>query len=287
MSKLYVVMPTLNLLDMAKGAFESVVIDCETCFVLVDQASDDGTKQWAESLKEQLPANKLVHFEYIRNDPRIALAAAWNQGVDLAMKDPECKYIAIINNDIVLHPKTLIHLMRFMDKTGYLMVTADNIKDRMSIDVMKQMELPNEYTDYDCQPIGDWRAEGPDFSCFMISPECVKVIGRFDEKFIGAYCEDQDYHVRIRRAYMHAKQHNDQGVDPERIHAKRLSTAPYYHYASQTVLKVDRVRDDIYAKHGLNRNRYTEKWGGEHPECMDGHGNIQPFGKAELNWRDW
>lgn len=282
-------MPVINCLDLTKAAFESIHADFEIDFILIDQASDDGTEDWGLSMEGQSNFGREhpVNFTYIRNNPRIPLAAAWNQGIDLALEDPECEHIAILNNDIVLHPKTLTNLMQFQDRTGYLLVTADNIKDRMSIDTLLRMELPLPYIDYDCQPINDWRAEGPDFSCFMISPDFVRVIGRIDENYLGAYCEDWDTHRRIRAAYMHAKEHNDQGIDPERIHAKRLSTAPYYHYASQTISRNLDLKGIVSAQHARNIAYYESKWGTTHNDAMDGLGNKQPFGDATKNWRDW
>ena len=283
MSKLYIVMPVINCLEMTKEAFNSIKSEVSWSFTLIDQESNDGTEQWARTWsKDNSP-----FFHYIKNSPRIPLAAAWNQGACKAFEDPECEYVAVVNNDVIFHPKTFDHLRKFMDKTGYLMVTGDNIKDRMSKDVMLQMELPEPYTDYDCQEITDWRAEGPDFSCFMINRKFFEVIGYFDENFQGAYCEDQDAHVRIRRAFTHIKQFNDQNIDANRVHAKRLSTAPYYHYASQTMAKNIPLRTEITTKHGKNQNYYLRKWGAEHPEAMDGKGNIQPFGDARWNWRNW
>ena len=147
----------------------------------------------------------------------------------------------------------------------------------------------DDYTvcDYDCNEIVDWRAEGPDFSCFMINPDTIKVVGFFDENFKGAYCEDWDYHRRIAAARIHTEQHDDQGIDASRIHAKRLSTAPYMHYSSQTLIKNRKLRHEVSMQHGRNRSYYLRKWGAEHDKAMDGMGNIQPFGDARMSWRDW
>lgn len=268
---------------MTTGAYNSILEsrlpETIVTFHLIDQDSNDGTREWA---KQKISET----FIYTLNSPRIALAAAWNQGVKQGL-ELGADYIGIFNNDIILHPKTIKHMIAFMDETGYLLVTADNIADRMSLDTMLRMELPNEFTDYDCEPITDWRAEGPDFSCYLINKKTIDVIGWFDEGFLGAYCEDQDYHVRIRRACEHAKQHNDQEVEHTKIHAKRLSTAPYYHFASQTVKRNPKLGPEVSRMHGQNHNYYVNKWGAGHPIAMDGKGNIQPFGDATKDWKDW
>lgn len=280
--RLYIVMPVVNCFELTKAAYESVESKIPYTFILIDNASEDHTPEWAKQM--------VVHtgnFVNVRNDVRHGVAQSWNQGIGIALKDPNCKYIAVLNNDIILHPKTLNHLMDFMDESKYLMVTGNNVQDHMSVDVMLQMELPNAFTDYDLWPIEGWRAEGPDFSCFMINRETIRVIGYFDENFVGAYCEDQDYHARFDRARRHITEHNDFDIDPNRVHAKRLSTAPYYHMSSQTLARNESLRHEISINHGHNQNYYLRKWGGEHPQVMDGHGFLTPFGDATKNWRDW
>jgi len=277
-------MPVINCLELTKAAIESIQSPCT--IILIDNASTDGTQRWGEKMNgaDMLYGKKLI---YVRNNEKKGVAASWNQGIRMAFEDDECEFVAVLNNDIVLHPKTLPHLQAFIEKTGYLMVTGDNIKDRMSIDTLLTLELPEPFTDFDTWPIEGWRAEGPDFSCFLVTRETIRVIGWFDENFLGAYCEDQDYHARLSRAREHIKKHNDQSIDASKVHFKRLSTAPYYHYASQTIARNPEIRHDAASYHGQNQSYYLRKWGGEHPEVMDGQGFMQPFGDAAKNWRDW
>lgn len=279
MSKVHIVIPVINCLDLTRQTIESIRCSETVSITLIDNDSDDGTEEWA------LNSGRIQH--YIKNTPRKGVAASWNQGVKEAMEDSRCEYIAILNNDIILHPKTLDHLIAFMDRSNYLMVTGDNIKDRMSADVMKQMELPEPFTDFDLWPIEGWRAEGPDFSCFMINKEFIRVVGLFDENFKGAYKEDQDTHRRIKAARDHIKEHDDHNIAYSRVHAKRLSTAPYYHYASQTIQLNPKLRHEISLMHGRNGDYYMRKWGADHEGAMDGQGFVTPFGDATKNWRDW
>lgn len=282
--KVHVIMPVINCIELTKPAIDSFQSKQGAMIHLIDNASTDGTQQWGNMMNGQLMAGgKTMH--YIRNEERKSVAGSWNQGVKEALADPECQYMFILNNDIVLHDKTPDHLIAFMDATGYMMVTGDNIKDRMSVEVMLQQELPKEYTDFDMNKITDWRAEGPDFSCFLITPETIEKIGWFDEKFEGAYCEDQDYHARINRAWRWGEIYGE--PNPDKMHAKRLSTAPYFHYASQTMVRNHELKHSIATYHGRNQNYYLQKWGGEHGDVMDGAGNMQPFGDATKNWKDW
>lgn len=253
---------------------------------LIDNASNDETREWGSANNgKNVGRDTTVILNYIRNEKRMSVSQSWNYGVKKAFEDPECEYVAVLNNDIILHPKTLKHLMAFMDKTGYLMVTGDNIKERMSIETLLQMELPEPYTDFDCQEITDWRAEGPDFSCFLINRETIEQIGWFDEGFEGAYMEDNDYHLRCVVAHKHIKQHRDQNIDPSRVHFKRLTTAPYYHYASQTIARNVTLRHEISTYHGRNEVYFCNKWRQMPSVAMDGNRYEQPFGDATKNWK--
>jgi glycosyltransferase involved in cell wall biosynthesis len=277
-------MPVINCIELTKPAIDSIQHKGGMVLHLIDNGSTDGTRAFGEMMHGNTMAGGKI-MNYIRNEKALSVAGSWNQGIKRALEDPECKYIFIVNNDIICHDKTLTHLISFMDATGYMMVTGDNIKDRMSIEVMVQQELPKEYTDFDMNKITDWLAEGPDFSCFLITPETIEKIGWFDEHFEGAYCEDQDYHARINRAWRWGLQYGE--PNPDKMHAKRLSTAPYFHYASQTLTRNHALRQSISTYHGRNQNYYLQKWGGEHPAVMDGAGNQTPFGDATKNWKDW
>lgn len=282
--KLHVVMPVVNAYELTEQAIDTIHNPCN--IILIDNASSDYTQRYGQA-NHNADITYARRLQYVRNEKPKSVSASWNQGIKLALEDPECEYIAILNNDILLHPKTLTHLMAFMDKTGYLVVTGDNIKDRMSHEVLFRMELPHAYTDFDLWKIEGWRAEGPDFSCYIINRETIRVIGFFDENFKGAYCEDWDFHRRIQAAREHIEKHNDFGIDASRAHAKRLSTAPYYHFASQTITRNPQIRNAIAKQHGLNQSYYIRKWGAIHDQAMDGAGFKTPFGRADMNWRDW
>lgn len=284
--KLYIVIPALNCLELTKQTIESIKANVPATILLIDNASTDGIPRYGEMMHNQEIGYGNI-LKYIRNNDRKSVAQSWNQGIRMAFEDPQCEYVAVLNNDIVLHPKTLNHLMAFMDHTGYLMVTGDNVKDRMSVEVLQTLELPNPFTDFDTWKIEGWRAEGPDFSCYMINRETIRVMGWFDENFHNAYCEDWDMHKRFQVAREHIEKHNDQQIPSERVHAKRLSTAPYYHYASQTVARNPEVRQRVAIEHGRNQGYYISKWGAIHDQAMDGVGFKTPFGDATKNWRSW
>lgn len=150
----------------------------------------------------------------ILNEENQGVAIAWNQGI-MDCYLASCDYIMVMNNDIVLDPDCLDTL------------------------VQKFIDNPNS-------PIILRTYEGG-FSCFVLTPHCWEVIGKFDEHFslIGkAYFEDNDYARRIVRA-------NYNVVSLKTAHAK--------HAMSKTRDQFGPKKHELFK---ANRDYYLLKWGG-------------------------
>jgi len=252
--KLHIVIPVLNCIDLTKQAVESFVSKVDYSIHIIDQASTDGTKQWAE-------ANQNNNFWYHGYYPRVSVSEAWNRGMQESIRDPECQYILVTNNDVIYHKTTINNLIDSMDRLNLAMVTAENIAPKMSV---AAMNVQNEWGDieFDNQPITSWMQEGPDFSCFMLKRDFPETYGWFDENYYPAYVEDQDAHIRIRKTGGHAK---------------RMTKAPYYHIASQTIAKNQQITAETHAGHNSNKGYYQKKWGASHGEMLKGKGFNTPF----------
>jgi GT2 family glycosyltransferase len=250
--KLHVVIVALNNAQMTGDALRSLKAPDGFKLHLIDQESH-----------EQFD---LSGFDstYHRFSPRVALSEAWNFGIIQALEDPECEYILIPNNDVLFHEVTVAKLIEGINTLGYAMVTAENVAPRYSVDQFFQIKNPGDI-EFDSRPIQDWREEGPDFSCFMIKRDFVKKFGFFDENFFPAYCEDQDMHARIVLSG---------------AHAKRLTTAPYYHFGSGTLANNSSIHALVSQGHNTNKVYYRKKWGNEHPEVLDRRGFQVPFNQA-------
>ena len=251
-------MVALNCVDLTIAAYKSIQSKEDFVFHLIDQASTDGTKHWAD----RMGSDRFFHHTF---NPRVSLSEAWNRGIQESLKDPECQYIFAPNNDVLFHKTTIDNLMWGIDKLGHAMVTGENIQPKMTLEEMNARESWGSW-EHDSKPVNSWLEEGPDFSCWMIKRDFVKKHGWFDENYKPAYCEDQDMHIRIRLAGNHAK---------------RLTIAPYYHIASQTVAKNANIRAEVHEGHQKNIGYYREKWGGEHGELLKGNGFKTPFNQGK------
>jgi GT2 family glycosyltransferase len=93
----------------------------------------------------------------------------------------------------------------------------------------------------------------------------IEDIGYFDENFVPAFYEDNDYHNRIKLAGGFAR---------------RITRAPYYHFGSVTA-----------RSSGVTSNRagniFYFKWNATPEECMDGKGWKHPYNEGDKDWRYW
>lgn len=194
-----------------------------TSILVIDNASTDNTPQW-------LTANS--GFSTVLFREQQSVAACWNYALDIAFPRSgvgACDAICMLNNDVEIRPDTVSWLMA----DPALFVTA--------VSVRSESEL-----NFPVAPDPAARRAHPDFSCWLMKPTCWKKVGRFDEQFEVAFCEDNDMHVRMHMA----------GIDAICL------DLPFIHHGSQTVKQADKVEQRLIQRAAdHNRERFEEKWG--------------------------
>ncbi|KKM23985.1 hypothetical protein LCGC14_1609640 [marine sediment metagenome] len=190
---------------------------------LVNQGSTDGLAQAAEALYPDVVTTH--HYP-----PLTSLAAAWNLGLSHLLEGDGGK-VLVINNDVELIPETY----RLLEDGGGF-VTA--------VGVTPTAEKPFDAT------VGDLtksRAH-PDFSAFLIRRWVWEKVGPFDERYLIAYAEDADMHVRMHRA----------GVDAKCI------DIPFLHHAAATINSLPVwEREKVARQADLNRALFKREYGCE------------------------
>jgi GT2 family glycosyltransferase len=194
----------------------------------------------------------------------IPLSAAWNMGIDQVFSAGH-EYALVCNDDVLFAPYTIDALYWAAKVGSHAVVTAQNVRGAMP-NPDSILTMPEGY-DSGVQ-LNPQFGGGPDFACFMIGWTAWNHIGRFDENFVPAYFEDNDYHRRVILSGMEAAS---------------VNTAQYYHYGSQTQ-NADSVnpvvRPEAFVR---NRNHYIVKWGGE-PGL---EAFYHPYNDPSKTWRDW
>lgn len=258
--KLGIIFPVRNVLDLTKAAIDSIITKYPYQVYVIDDRSDQLMKDWLNGKH----ADSRTDIKFI-SDPEgsTGLAYNWNLGIQMAIEDG-CDLFLILNNDIILHPQTIDNLVERIMEGDLVMATGVNVALYCTPETIK---------DY---PVGERsETEHPDFSCFMINMRFLESIGWFDEHYNGAYMEDCDTHARIALAGEKAVTCNQ---------------CPYYHYASQTILRNPQVADEIRQRHHENQQYFASKWGCNHVNDVEDMRKVYwktPFNDPNKTIKDW
>lgn len=166
-----------------------------------------------------------------------SVAQAWNKGIEEGSK-AGCDYILVINTDIVFKSNAIERLVDF----------AETHPDAVLWTMTECEELAN---------LGSCRedesfAEHPNFSCFMVKSDFFRHVGKFDENFTPAYCEDGDMHARLVLAGLKSYAYNG---------------AHFFHFGSQTIKSDQNLLSKNSRTYPKCQLYFLEKWG--HPMVDD------------------
>jgi len=176
-----------------------ITLDHQLKTILVDNASQDDT---ASAIKKIFPQIKLII-----NQENRGFAAGVNQGLKLALKDKEMKFVLLLNNDTFLNKNFLKKLLEVIQKEKKIGLIAPALKHYQNNKLFYGME---GYLDLrkglakhrNVRVIKNKKIIEADFlsgCCLLIRREVLEKIGLFDERFY-LYLEDVDYCLRVRQA---------------------------------------------------------------------------------------
>lgn len=115
---------------------------------------------------------------YIRHQKNKGIAASWNDGLKLARGE----YIAVVNDDITVREGWLDKLRVALEDEEENWVSAPGVEGQANGTGIE--ETYQWFPGY----------------CFMLSPNCRRSIGLFDEQFSPFDYEDTDYWTRVLKA---------------------------------------------------------------------------------------
>ena len=225
----WVIVPAYNCLDYTKDCIKSLQEQTLDLNIWVlNNGSSDSTSLWKP------PQGVILtnHYPNFRS-----LSGLWNHALRTVFQTYQRRYAFIVNNDAVLRPDTLERLLEHSQNANREFVTAVSLDDQErvmagEVDPDRTGERPH-----------------PDFSCFMITRSCYTKVGPFDEHFIPAYREDQDYHRRMTLA----------GVEAVCI------DIPFLHRASATTKRNPEKSEQVAQLDQFRKEYYSHKWGGLWP----------------------
>lgn len=180
-----------------------------------------------------------------------SVAGAWNIGIEMGIRK-SCDYILVINTDIIFKSNCIDRLVKFaVDRPEAIMWTASEYAD------LGGLEECAEDENY---------SENPHFSCFMVKHDFFTNVGKFDENFRPAYCEDGDMHARIalanKKAYIYGG-------------------ARFFHFGSRTIKSDSELWRSNSQTFPANQTYFLEKWG--HPIVNDVNKMREVYYKSPYN----
>lgn len=209
----------LNLLDSARSGSRRptsiIVIDNGGSFIPGPRLNDPLV------VDVQLGSGFRIEAEIQTPEQNLGVAASWNRLAHAYKAGPDVpgKKLLICGDDVTLHVDTIAALEDTMDATDADFVFPDPARS-----TMHQM-----------------------FSCFMVKQSLFDKVGYFDEKFWPAYFEDNDFHMRMKRA----------GA------TEAIAPCGYDHVNSGTMKKFSpEETEQHHARFRACRDYYVSKWGG-------------------------
>ena len=241
-----IVIPVYNAVDMTRACVESIYRETKGIpfeVIIVDNASQDGTAEYLDMEKQNRP-----YFYVVSMPQNIGFGPAVNEG----MQRSKSEYVVILNNDTMVSPNWLKHLLAPFEKDAFIGITSpvtNYVGEGPQID-MEALEMPPD--DVRIREHAASIAERTEifiepnrlvFFCVAIRRELIDIIGYLDPGYEKGNFEDDDYCLRTRMA------------------GYRLAIAKnafVYHHGSFT-FKSNKISHNWYME--KNRGRFYRKAG--------------------------
>ena len=229
-----IIIPVWNNLDITRDCIQSINDNTRYPYriVVIDNASDLKTKQYLNSLKNDLQNQ----ISIITNAKNLGFVKAVNQG----LKFSDAKYMCIMNNDTIATSGWLEEMVAIAEMDNLIgMVnpssnTSCQFPGKMGIheyaESLNRLKGTYQYL-YTCRAF-----------CMILKKEVKDRIGLLDENFGVGYFDDTDY---CKRA---------QGYGYKTVRAKGSYV---YHKESQSFAKIKK-KDIIFSE---NEKKFIRKWG--------------------------
>lgn len=175
-------------------------------------------------------------LQWHHDPPLPSLSATWNAALRCVW-EAGGTHAWVVNNDARFPPDTYSTLLDALRRTGAWFVGACNVGEAEYRKTVGGAWVPVDF---------DLRG-GPDFSCYVISQACHRWF-QFDERFIPAYHEDNDYHRRLQLAGF-----------GDKIFGLAI---PYWHLGSATIHRDPEALAWFRPQFAACQDYYREKWGG-------------------------
>ena len=212
--------------------------------------------------------NELRIYPQLQNRHQVPLSKAWNNGIREAIKDG-CEYIFVSNDDVLFAPFTIDEMVK---QTSSELANFNKNKIGKEPVLFAPLDVSETFDD----PLEIiWSKKSTEFkfreqelfSCVMITPRTIELVGTFDENFDPAWHEDTDYHQRCFKMNL--------GTVKFQV--------PYIHRGSISTKNLTRPLNSM-----KGQQYYVKKWG-SYTRDAEKEGELfnTPYNRSDLTCKDW
>lgn len=203
-SKVDIIVPIHNSLNWLKYCIKAIFKNTDLSILgkvyLIDDFSDKETKEYLYDMK--IKYNDLV--EVIENEENLGFVKTCNKGLRISKSD----YVLLLNTDCILSKNAILKMLNNMkkDKKIGLMCPIASISANLSYSIPEGMNFMQVNEIFEKNFLGKtFDACTVVGNCLMISRECIKKVGYFDEIFEKGYTEETDYQFKAHEKGFNAK----------------------------------------------------------------------------------
>jgi GT2 family glycosyltransferase len=198
--RIYIIIPHNGGRDLLNDCIQSITESSYSNLniVIIDNGSTDGSVQ---SVKK-----RFTDIELVTNKQNMGFAKAVNQGILHALSK-RCDYVFLLNNDTILHPECIKHLINSVhyndspDLVGAVGPKILNFGSEKEIWFMgARIDLYRgiwQSTHEDAERVTE--VDSVSGCAVLLSTDIFDKIGMFDEDFY-TYIEDLDFFIRLKRS---------------------------------------------------------------------------------------
>jgi GT2 family glycosyltransferase len=177
-------------------------------FIVIDNSE---SIQFFENLKMKL--RRYDEIILLKNSQNFGFAKAVNQGIEIAMKNENCRYILLLNDDAYVDKNCIPKLIDALEKDEKALLAGPTICYGKSPNTvwsaggyfdkfLSRIRIPLKNKNITIEELDKIPIQEVDFltGCvLLIKREAIEKVGFFDEGFFF-YSEDLDYCFRVKKA---------------------------------------------------------------------------------------
>lgn len=198
-----IIIPCFNALEYTKQCIESVLLQTNINYelILINNGSEDGTKEYFKSLTRSLkPNKKLQKVTIVQSKQNLGVAKALNLGISKSIG----RYVCYLNNDVIVTKDWLKKIVKAAKSDKQIGAVGTMFNAFENKDIVKLAEKDKKIIDVLAETISVKnigkikKAKLIHGLCMFIKKSVFKKVGLFNEFFYPCFGEDIEFCERLK-----------------------------------------------------------------------------------------